>query len=228
MISGFDPRLIEEHDFSFNRTKVPQELLPLLVEIENNKRKWKSLYMAVWGLPLYYLKPELIDKGKGDELKGWGLPASRLKQVLYTPNELNNYLTNYDHGIYISQLIHIFTLLENYFFEYYEVTGQKSESNQNLDFTTFSVLRKYLRDNSFADDKELLELELAKETRNSFVHRRGLVNKRWLDVYKKTKRKNNYKIGDKISIGSHNDFHDLEDWTDLMIKIVEISLTRFV
>ena len=55
-------KLQEEHDFTFKKTNVPQELIPLLKEIENNKRKWKSLYLAVWGLPLYFLQPEFIDK----------------------------------------------------------------------------------------------------------------------------------------------------------------------
>lgn len=238
--------LKEEHDFQFNKNGVPEELKTLLIEIENNKRKWKSLYMAVWGLPLYYLTPSLINKGKGDEIKLWGLPAAKLKAVLYTPNELKNYLTNYDREIHISQVIKIFTLLENYFFKYYELTEkpkrgrlidsilkfilprsfikERLKTKDNLiDFTYFKILKKYLKNKKFASDKELNELELSKETRNCFVHRRGLINQTWLKSYKKTGRQNKYKEKDEIPLN----FHDLEDWSDIMIRIIENSIKRF-
>ena len=113
--------LEKERNFEFDKNGVPEKLKDILVEIENNKRKWKSLYMAAWGLPLYFLDPKFIKTGRGDELISWGLPAARLKQVLYTPKELNDYLTHYDKDIYISQVIKIFILLENYFFKYNEL-----------------------------------------------------------------------------------------------------------
>lgn len=261
--SNVEQELLKERNFSFNKQNFPNELQLILNEIENNKRKWKSLYMAVWGLPLYYLDPELINKNKGDELIKWGLPAARLKQVLYTPNELKKYLTSYDMDIHISQLINIFTLLENYFFAYYEITKTPSKENlfhkivrrllysssakyfskknrkirsfvdktknklininNYLDFTKFQILKKYLKNNRFADKTGLLELEFAKETRNSYVHRRGLVDRRWLRIYNKTSRKKKYKLGDNMPLH----FHDLEEWTDLMIKIIENSIKVF-
>jgi len=95
-------------------------LIPLLDEIENNKRKWKSLYIAVWGLPA-------------------------AKSVFYTPNELNRYLTSYDHEIHITQLIKIFTLLENYLFEYYELNKDKESFIQKtLKLLLNSRFIKYL------------------------------------------------------------------------------------
>jgi len=50
-----------------------------------------------------------------------------------------------------------------------------------------------LKINNFANDKELLELKYAKETRNSFVHRRGLINNKWLKIHKKTGRNSKIK-----------------------------------
>jgi hypothetical protein len=238
--------LKEEHNFEFNKNGVPEKLKVLLIEIENNKRKWKSLYMAVWGLPLYFLTPSLIDKGKGDEVIPWGLPAAKLKAVLYTPNELKNYLTSYDKEIHISQVIKIFTLIENYFFKYYELTEKPRKEglidkvlefiplssfikkrlkpkDSLIDFTYFKLLKRYLKDKNFASDRELNELELAKETRNCFVHRRGLINKRWLKSYKKTGRQNRYKEKDEVPLN----FHDLEDWSDIMVRIIESSIKSF-
>lgn len=237
-VDELSKELFDEVDFRFNKNNIPEELRSLLVEIEHNKRKWKSLYMAVWGLPLYHLNPKYIDIGQGDKLILWGLPASKQRSVLYTPRELKSYLTDYDHDIHIGQVIKIFTLLENYFISFYELTEKSVSDKYSLldtikgifhkkvnkgDFTRFYALKKYLKDNGFALTKDLLELELAKETRNCFVHRRGLVNKRWLKVYKNTGRKDGYKIGDKVP----TPFSDLEDLTDIMIRIVEKSLEHF-
>ena len=254
-------KLQEEHNFSFNRQGIPASLKPLLDEIEHNKRKWKSLYMAVWGLPLYHLKPNYINQNRGDELIPWRLPAAKLEWVLYTPKELTSYLESYDKSIHISQVINIFTLLENYFFEYHKVTKSRikekisqkilkqilnssfiksiSKKNNKIkslidktknkfnikkrDFTYINVLKKYLKKKKFATKKELIELEFAKETRNSFIHRRGLINKNWLKIYKKTSRKKQHHINDDIPL----DFHDLENWTDMMVKIVENSIKVF-
>ena len=218
-LADIETSLKAEYNFSFNKTNVPQKLIPLLDEIENNKRKWKSLYMAVWGLPLHFLEPAYINKSQGDKLIPWGLPAAKLGRVLYTPKELKKYLTNYDPDIHISQLIKIFTLLEDYMFEYHKITN----NHQKLDFTIFRILAKCIKENAFATEKEISELEYAKETRNSFVHRRGLVDNRLLKAYKKTNRKDSLKIGEIISIN----FHDLEDWSDILIKIIEKSLKRY-
>lgn len=248
-----------ERTFSFNKQNVPDKILSLLTEIEHNKRKWKSLYMAVWGLPLHFLEPGPIKAGKGDEIINWELPAAKLKKVQYTPNELKNYLTSYDDEIHISQLIKIFTLLENYFFEYYDLNKNEesliqkflkqflnsrfvkhlAKKNRKLksmvdktknklriqqkDFTYFYILKKYLKENNFADGKELLELEYAKETRNSYIHRRGLVNRRWLKIHKKTGRNNKISLNDRIPLK----FHDLEEWTDIMIEIIKKSLKKY-
>lgn len=258
-VSNTNHKLNLERNFSFNIKNVPLKLIRLLNEIENNKRKWKSLYMAVWGLPLHFLIPAYINQNRGNELISWGLPAAKLQHVLYTPNELKKYLTSYDKDIHISQLIKIFTLLENYFFQYYELNKNKEsffqknfkivlnyklvkyfakKNNkikskldktknklkiQQKDFTYFKILKNYLKENNFANNKEILELEYAKETRNSYVHRRGLVNKSWLKIYKKTGRKNKLSLNNNIPLK----FYDLEDWTDLMIKITEKSLKTY-
>jgi hypothetical protein len=258
-IAEIKQKLEEEHDFSFNKTNVPKELIPLLEEIENNKRKWKSLYMAVWGFSLQVLKPKYIDKNQGDNLMTFELPASKLKRVLYTPNKLFRYLTTYDPDIYISQLIKIFTLLEDYMFEYYDLNKNKESLVQKIfkfllnskfvkylikksskvkskvdkiknklqiqqkDFTRFNILKRYLKENNFADKKELLELEYAKETRNSYVHRRGKVNDTWLNIYKKTGRNKNFSLNENIPL----EFYDLEDWTDIIINIVKKCLKKY-
>ncbi len=251
-------KLRVEHDFSFNKTNVPQKLVTLLNEIEDNKRKWKSLYVAVWGFSLYHLIP-IIEEKHGDEFGVWSLPAFRLGGVTYKHNELNKYLTNYDSEIHISHLIKIFTLLENYLYEYYEITKSKQNfvekifisilysrfikhlskislkirnkidkykskyNNPKLDFSNYYVLRKYINKNGFATKKEISELDYAKETRNSFVHRRGLVNKRWLKTYRRAGGKDPLKICDILPL----QLHDLEDWTDIVINIVNKSLNTF-
>ena len=35
-----EEKLKAEHDFSFDKKNVPNKLIPLLKEIEDNKRKW--------------------------------------------------------------------------------------------------------------------------------------------------------------------------------------------
>lgn len=235
--------LEKERLFKFDIYQIPEQLKIPLKEIETNKRKWKSLYMAVWGLPIHYLDP-LINNGNGDKVLTLGLPASKYKFVKYTPKELKSYLTDYDGDIHINQIIKIFTLLENYFFIYNEIIEKKPnkikrrwlynkfnnlfeklfpQKNTTIDFTKFKQLKKYLEENKFVSKKELLELELAKETRNCFVHRRGIIDGKWLNIYKKTQRKNNYKLNDKCPTL----FTDLENWTDIFIDIIEKSLKYF-
>jgi len=243
-IDQLPKEIIEERQFEFNKKGVPEQLKALLIEIEHNRRKWKSLYMAVWGLPLYYLTPCLIDQGKGDKVVIWGLPAAKHKSVLYTPRELRGYLTDYDKDIHIGQVIKIFTLLEDYLFAYYGVTENPERDSFKrrlikympnfvlnlfslktgpVDFTLFGKLKRYLKCKNFASNQEIKELELAKETRNCFVHRRGLIDKRWLRAYKRTGRKEDYKTGDRAP----SPFSDLENWTDIMIKIVTNSIKQF-
>ena len=252
-------KLQDEHDFSFNKAKVPEKLIPLLNEIEDNKRKWKSLYVAVWGLSLQYLEPKFISKNRGGEIAFWVLPAFKLGAVQYKHNELNKYLTSYDHEIHISQLIKIFTLLENYFSEYYKIIKPKQKFietilfsilnsrilrsvskkfpklrsridkqkfkyiNPKLDLTKIWTLNKYLSENKLATRTEISELVFAKETRNSFIHRNGLVNGDWLKAYRNAGRKNPPKINEIIPFH----LHDLENWTDIVINIVNKSLNTF-
>ena len=174
----------------------------------------------------------------GDNLMVLSLPASKYKFVYYKPNELKGYLTDYDKDIHIGQVIKIFTLLENYFLSFYELTEKTikkehlllnlirkifSKKNNRVDLTRFNVMKKYLKSNGFASTKDLLELELAKETRNCFVHRRGLIDRRWLDANKKTGRKDRYNIGDRVP----TPFSDLEDWTDILARIIGNSIIFF-
>lgn len=214
-VTNIEHELESERLFAFNKNHTSEELLSVLQEIEQNKRKWKALYMAVWGLPLYVLDP-WINNGDGDKVMKFNLPAAKYRFVHYTPKELKNYLINYDNDILISQLIKIFTMLENYFFIYNKEIGM-----EKIDFTKFESLKKYIEDNNFANEDELAELELAKETRNCFVHRRGVIDKKWMDAHNKTQRKNIHHIGEKIP----TPFNDIENWTDILVKIIDKSIT---
>ena len=67
------------------------------------------------------------------------------------------------------------------------------------------------------------ELYLAKQTRNCFIHSSGEVDPLWLKAYEATKRPKKYEIGEPVPL----DFHDIEDWSDLMVKIVTKSIEIF-
>ena len=243
LIYQLPKELIEERIFEFNKVGVPEELKDLLAEIEHNKRKWKSLYMGVWGYSFQVLDIE-IKEGRGDVVRVLGLPASKYKCTLYTPNELKGYLTDYDRDIHANQVFKIFTLLENYLFKYYQLTEKpelrkqpsqplrfgwipkfiRSRFNKgSINFTYFWQMKKYLKNKGFASDAELNELKLAKETRNCFIHFGGMIDKKWLIAYKKTFRRGKHNLNDKIK----TPFSDLEDWTDIFIKIVSSSLKQF-
>lgn len=243
LIFQLPEELMEERIFEFNKAGVPEELKDLLVEIEHNKRKWKSLYMGVWGYSFQVLDNE-IKEGRGDLVRVLGLPASKYKYALYTPKELKGYLTDYDRDIHVNQIFKIFTLLENYLFKYHQLTEKPAPKKlsdyllefvwlpkfikfrfcrASINFTRFWQLKKYLKDNGFASDAELNELGLAKETRNCFIHHGGMIDKKWLAAYKKTLRQDKHNLNDKIK----TPFSDLEDWTDILMKIVSNSLKQY-
>ena len=58
---------------------------------------------------------------------------------------------------------------------------------------------------------------MLQNTRNCFIRNNSKVDGRWLEAFKEAKGKNlTAQIGDKLPV----DFHQIEDWHEVIIEIV--------
>lgn len=202
--------------------KIPDRINNIIQRILESEKQWKALYMASWGCVFFYLEPEF--KVKHTDLWGkplrFGLPASKRGYQEYTPAELCGILKSKDTEFTLSHLQVLFSLLEELIAELCPIvcSGQEIRSDKFENLEKF-FLGKNLYQNfqtNITKDK-VKELKLAKETRNCFIHNNSKVDERWLKVFKEVNGKNSTaRIGDELPV----DFHKIEGWHELIIKIV--------
>ena len=168
-----------------------EKILAIIQKIQESEDIWKAQYMAMWNF-IYYLQ----GRGNFDE-KFWkeklklGLPASEKKYYEISPERLVNTLGPRDNELKYIHLVNLFSLFE-------------SIPTKNRD----SVL----------SNEEVKELELAKETRNCYVHGNKIDDK-WLKAYQKARGKPTVRRDDELDRGFTEMFHEIEKWTKLIIDV---------
>jgi len=202
--------------------EIPTKINNIIQRILKSEDEWKALYMASWGCILRWLEPEF--KVKRPDL--WekplllGLPASKKKYQKYTPAELCGILKSKDTEFTLGHLQTLFSLLEELVNELCPLVYD----GQEIKAYKFENLKNFLSGDEPYDkfkinitENDFKELELAKETRNCFIHNNSEVGEHWLEVFRETRGKSSTaQIGDKLPVN----FHQIEDWHELVVKII--------
>ncbi|KPJ56552.1 hypothetical protein AMJ49_04555 [Parcubacteria bacterium DG_74_2] len=200
--------------------KIPERINNIIQRIIESEREWKALYMASWGCVLFYLEPRFKNTNLWEEPMKFGLPASKKGYQEYTPSELCGILKSKDTEFTLGHLQTIFSLLEELIEELCLLifNGKEIKADKFENLKKFLLGEKpYERLKTEITDEEIKELKLAKESRNCFIHNNSKVDEKWLEAYKEARTKDSItQIGEKLPV----DFHQIEDWHDLIIKIV--------
>lgn len=204
--------------------RIPERINNIIQRIIESEKEWKALYMASWGCVLHWLEPEFKIKHPDlwEKPLRFGLPASKKGYQEYIPAELCGILKSKDMEFTLGHLQTLFSLLEELVNELCPLVCDEQEIRADR----FGNLKKFLSGdkpyNKFKIDiteNDFKELELAKETRNCFIHNNSKIDDKWLKAYKKARgEKVAVKIGDELL--AHVYFHQIEDWRELIIRIV--------
>ena len=198
---------------------IPRIIQNTINEINESEDKWKVYYAAVWQWSV-----ELTKKYKNNNF--WDnsieilcyLPASKRAPISLPPEKLHDVLTHLDHEIVIKHLNNIFSLVEKLVNDVCDLIYP----GKSLDFSKYENLVKFLKSQGGFNeidfkltDHQYLELKLAKETRNCFIHGRK-ANSRWVSAYWASRKKEpEYKDGDEMILR----VPDVEDWQDIITKV---------
>ena len=208
--------------------QVPQDVQGILSRILESEDKWKALYMGVWGYS-YVLAQT---KGTLDWTTTFprGLPASKIKFHPYTNEQLHKLLTNMDDYISLNHLQDMFSLLE----DLVGISCQYISSTPTINPGDYGQLKSFiLAENQHAQSTkgtaraplisvtEEQNLNLAKKTRNCFIHKGGLVDDNWINAYKAAKGTQcPYPLKAKLP-RKVTHVQKIEDWHELIVKIAD-------
>lgn len=193
----------------------------IIQRILDSEDEWKALYMASWGAVFHWLERDFKNTPLWDKPLQLGLPASKKGYQEYTPAQLDGILRSKDAEFTLGHLQTLFSLLEELITELCPIVC----SGQEIRADKFENLKKFLLGgNPYQNfqinitEDEVKELNLAKETRNCFIHNNSKVDERWLEVFKEARNNNSTaKSGDKLPVN----FKQIEDWHELVTKIVK-------
>lgn len=200
--------------------KIPERINNIIQRILESEDEWKALYMASWGCVFHWLEPEFKNTDLWNKPLKLGLPASKKGFQEYTPQKLCDILKSKDNEFTLGHLQTLFSLLEELVAELCPVVCGEQEIRTDK----FENLKKFLLgenpyqnfQTNITEDK-IKELNLAKKTRNCFIHNNSKVDKLWLEAFKDARGENSVaQIGDKLPVN----FHQIEDWGELIIEIV--------
>ncbi|MFA7707860.1 MAG: hypothetical protein WCX73_02840 [Candidatus Pacearchaeota archaeon] len=195
--------------------EIPKEILSIIDRINKSEDNWKAIYMGVWGY-YFQLKAKFENTSEWNRPHKLGLPAFRRGYHEYTPNQLCSILTSKDIEITFEHLIILFSLFE-------ELLNKSSEIlfGTELDTSQWRNMKKFFEEESTLDilsEESMKELNLAKQTRNCYVHNGGKIDQIWLDSCNKIEEKSMELIGKNLEDGFQNLFHRIEEWHDLIIE----------
>jgi hypothetical protein len=176
--------------------------------------------MASWGFAKQVLLPH---KGTNiwTEQLSFGLPASRQKNFNYSPEQLYRILTSKDRDFTLGHLQTLFSLLEEFVKEIIKHYHSKERKSY---FDSYENLKKFLlAEHPFEsfkhqiEEERIIELKLARETRNCFIHNFSRVDSKWIKAYECARKlKTPFKEGQELPLL----FEEVEIWHDLTIEIV--------
>jgi len=202
--------------------EIPQTINNIMQRILESEEEWKALYMASWGAVLNWLEPKYKNTCLWREKLKFSLPASKKKYVEYTPEGLCGFLTSKDMDFTLGHLQTLFSLFEELINELCPLVC----GGQEIRAFKFSQLKKFLSgDDQYKnfgikiDQKDLDELELAKETRNCFIHNDSKIDSKWVNAYRAARNETfSGKIGDEL--WSYVYVPWIENWNDIFVKII--------
>jgi hypothetical protein len=203
--------------------EIPDDTERVIRLLMDSEDRWKARYMAVWAYS-YYLRFAYEGPSCWDVEIDFGLPRSQYKKHTFTPNKLYNIVTSQDTEFALEHLTILFILFEELVNEAVPILYPGDET----DACYFANLRDFLKaENQFKDkikfvtDEEFYEVDLAKKTRNCFIHG-GKINGEFIDAYKRAKGREPATGGEgELEKAFHRDvFHEIEDWHKLIIGIV--------
>lgn len=200
--------------------EIPKRISNIISRILEREKEWKALYMASWGCVFHWLEPKFKNTDLWEKPLKLGLPASKRGYQEYTPAELCGILKSKDTEFTLGHLQTLFSLLEELITELCPLVCNVKDIRADK----FENLEKFLLgQNPYQNFKtnitqdEIKELKLAKETRNCFIHNNSKVDELWLMAFKEVRNNDSVaQIGDKLPV----DFHQIEDWHELIIRIV--------
>lgn len=198
---------------------IPINIKYIIERILESESRWKALYMATWGYS-YQIEAQFKGGNFWETPIPFQLPASKYKQYAYKPRELHSILTSRDGEFTIGHLQTLFSLFE-------ELLNEVSKILFGFELNT----SKWKNMEDFfnqADTKGILstqdinELNLAKKTRNCFIHNGSKIDQEWIDTYQKARRGiSPAGLGDELQKGLLNKFHQIENWHELIIDITK-------
>lgn len=195
---------------------LPPNITSIITKINESEDKWKALYMATWGLS-YKIKADYEKTEKWEKMIAFGLPASKNKFHTYSPKKLYDILTSRDAEFTVGHLQTLFSLFEDLLNESSNILCPNE-----INASKWENIKKFFSEtdtNDILSDSEMMELKLAKETRNCYLHNGGKIDQRWLDAYKESKGEPIAKINDSLKDGFSNLFYQIEDWHKLIIQL---------
>jgi len=199
--------------------EIPNNIKYIIKRILKSEDRWKALYMATWGYS-YQIKAQFEKTEFWEKIMVFGLPASKNKQQhTYKPEELYLILTSRDGEFTIGHLQTLFSLFE-------ELLNETSKIlfNFELDTGRWKNMKEFFNQDYTKDilgGKDINELELAKETRNCFIHNGSKINGRWLDAHRNARGISTAILGDELQRGLSNVFHQIENWNELIVNVTK-------
>lgn len=179
--------------------KVPKNILSIINRINESEEKWKPLYMAVWQYA-FQIKKQFENTPFWNKKINIRLPAFKKGYEIYIPNKLYTILTTKDVEFTIEHLIFLFSLFEDLLNETSKILCEKQ-----LGRTLGKKIQTFFEQNKdIISDKEFKELNLAKETRNCYIHKRGKIDSKWINSYKETEGKTLISEGENLVKGFKN------------------------
>ncbi len=195
--------------------EIPSNISSIILRINQSENNWKATFMAIWQ-HADRIKVQFEHTDKWDSKIKFELPASKNKNHSYTPRQLHSILTSRDGEFTLGYLQILFSLFEDLLNE-----SSKILCPSELNTSKWKEMRKFFENDKTKDilsEDEMKGLELAKVTRNCYIHKGGKINQDWIKAYTEAKGNPIASVGDELNKGFPNLFHQIEEWNELIVN----------
>ncbi len=194
--------------------EIPIIIGSAITRINQSEDRWKAVYMAVWGY-YFQIRDKFENTPYWNKPLKFGLPAFPKGFHPYTPSELCSILTSKDEGITFEHLITLFSLFEELLNE-----SSKILCSKEINASKKQGMNKFFEENKdIISEQELKELNLAKETRNCYIHNNGRIDQKWIDAYKEARGSSSASKREGLEVGFSSLFHQVEEWHKLIVNL---------
>ncbi len=192
-------------------------ILSIVTKIKGSRDIWRVTHGVSWKLYNQLTKYKNTPNWKRKVIK-ITLPQSEKVHFIYTPYELHNLLDR-DYDIILLHLVTLLSLFEELLKESWETLCKKRLPNRKN-----SVIKPFFQfkdTQDMLDNTQLKQLNLARLTRNIYIHNSSKENKDWIKGYKETGETKNISLGDSLNniFPEPEMFLQVEKWNELIIKI---------